>query len=466
MPPKLVPANDLPSGLVPAEDLPTGISSEEFTRQRQESATQEPAFRALSRAAIPTIAAGASFLPPVAALGLTGQAVLGAGATGLNQLLGLEEPSFGEIAKAGAFPLVAGGLVKMGKSAFKGIGEIIQPGAVREAGVEAIAGRIGQKETSLKRVFSAPASRAAFQAVRNQGPLVTDDVVNALDTTLDKIKKFDPATGSGMANPPTRAVAQIKNVRDKFAALRTADYGDVVEEVQSMKRSADALLAQARPDGNAARAILDARAKILDVLDDVSPAIKKANALYRREQSSQELVNAMRSSNPGDKVRKLFENDALVARSFSKEEVKDIYHIADAISNVASASPMGGFRQLLSAITEPIGQGLSSETGRYLLRQTMQPNKSGGVSPTVTSLATVAQFMRAYVAQGGLEREVEQKFEKTPEAKKEFQNKMKSPDVPIEKKIEESIKRADKLKEPTIPDFLQRHFDRQSSDNL
>ena len=357
------------------------MTGAEFTQQRQQSAIQEPAFKTLERATLPTIGAAAGLIPGV---GIPAQMAISGGATAVNQLLGLEPKSGKQVAIAAGMP-VAG---KLGTSAVKagvkGFGELFNPGVMREVGAEAIAKTVGQEPTSLARLFTAPASRAAFEAVKTQGPLPAQKIVSAINAAGAKL--------TGMSNPPRAAVTYLQNMSKKFQASPTADYGDVVEEIQLLKNNADK--AFNRGDVVTGRALNEMRAKVLNALDDISPAAKKANQFYRREQSSQELINAARSGNPGVQVRKLLENDSLVAGTFNKKETKEVLEIAEAISDVASASSTGIGRLWWSAITEPIGQALAHPVGRFFLRQTMRQGKIGPVG-----LSTAAQFMRAYMAQ-------------------------------------------------------------------
>ena len=411
--------------------IAAGGSGEEsqFTITRQKSATEEPAFKALERATGPTLAAIAALHPAVR----FGQAaILAGGAIAANQLLGLESDDPIEIAKALAIPYGARGIaiagrtaIAGGKSVFKGLSELINPGALKEAGVEAVAERLGQAPRSLERIFTTPKSQAAYKAVQQEGQITLKGVADAIQSAQTDLEN--------LANPPKAAINWLKNLGTKFNPVKvvqeeklssggildisgkpippriiqskitgtnTADYGNVVEEMQILKARANAAFRKA--DNATGIAFNEARAKILDKLDQISPAVKKANALYRKEQSTQDIINVVRGGNPGANIRKLFENDALVAGTFTPGEVKDIYKITDLISDVASSAPAGLGRQALSAITEPIGQALASDVGRYLLRKTLTPVPGITSTPMnrVVGLSAVAQFMRAYTAQG------------------------------------------------------------------
>ena len=388
----------------------SGMSGEEsqFTIARQKSATEEPAFKALERATGPTLAAIAGLHPAVR----FGQAaILAGGATAANQLLGLEGDDWTEIAKTLAIPYGARGVaiagrtaIAGGKSIFKGISELINPGALKEAGVEAVAERLGQTPRSLERIFKTPASKAAFDIVEKEGKVDISGIHGAIQSTIDKLK--------GLANPPKQVVTYLENLEKKYRLFpqgpgtqkvtTQAGYPDIVEEMQYIQaRAAGSAKSMAKDSLVTQRAFNEARSSVLEELDKISPAVKKANALYRREQSTQGLINVLRGGNPGANVRKLFENDSLIAGTFTPEEVKDIYKITDLISDVASSAPAGLGRQALSAITEPIGQALATDVGRYLLRKTLTPGPGITSTPMnrIVGLSAVAQFMRAYIAQ-------------------------------------------------------------------
>ena len=132
-------------------------------------------------------------------------------------------------------------------------------------------------------------------------------------------------------------------------------------------------------------------------MDKVSPALKQANQIYRKEQATQEMIGELRKGNPGNRIRTLFENDDLVAGAFSKAERNDIVEIADKLASIgAQGSPYSGVTaKIFNTVADTLGGALSDETGRFLMRQTFKH----GVTPQ--GIATVAQFWRAYEAQGG-----------------------------------------------------------------
>jgi hypothetical protein len=364
------------------QSVTSPLPGEDFTGFRQRLTMQDPQFQAAARATIPTLGAALGFVPGIGPLA---QAGIGAGATYLNQLAGNEPRSNMEILKSGAIPLAAAGAVTALKGAGRGLGAIVRPGAMREAGVEAAAQRVGAEVSSVDRIFSTPASKAAYDALQAQGPLTTDPINQVVSSAVNKL--------SSRANPPRAAVAYLQNLGKKYAPGGQADYADVVDELQSLRGTAEK--AFAKDDNVTGRALMDARAGILDQLDKVSPAAKEANAIYRREQAQQNILQTLRAPNPGVKIRNLFEQDKLAAGAFNQNEIKDIIDIADKITAVGSATPYGEAHRLVSAFAEPLSGMLTNRVGRWAMRNMMGPN--GQFTPA--GIATAVQYWRGYSAQ-------------------------------------------------------------------
>jgi hypothetical protein len=363
------------------------MTPEQFTQTRQQAATQEPAFQSLARATIPTLAAGASMIPGVGPLA---GAAINAGGTALNQAVGMEEKDLGQVALSGAIPLAASGLIGAGKSIARGAGKLFAPAAAKESGVEAIAKTAGAKPTSSARAYATPKSTAAFQEVSKQGPVPTKGINKAISDSFDDITK--------MSNPSDKAAEYLTNLSGKYSGKASASYDDLAKEMQALKSKADEAFSGG--DHLTGKALNDTRAKILTEMDNISPAIKKANALYRKEEATQAIVKAVRTGNSGDKIRNLFESNKLIKDTFSKAEFEDMAKIADEISNTATSS-VGWTNRAWNAISAPIAAAVTTKTGRYLLRQAMMP--TGKLTPT--GAAMVAQFMRAYQASGAEDKE-------------------------------------------------------------
>ena len=373
-----VPTEDLPDSLVPTTDLPTEAPVQDPVQARQQAAIQEPAFQGLARATIPTIAGVATMgvANPLAAGGLM------AGATRLNQLLRREQPDVGEVALAGAIPPAVSGAVKGGLTGAKILGQWLAPAATREAATEAAALRIGLPATTLERATQTPASEALFQATKQIGAIPTAAIKNTVDDAIQEV--------AGMANVNTRGIKYLSNLSRKFATKPVTDYSDVVRELQAMRGEAEAARGGLRPDLNRARALEQARWKIIDDLDNISPALKAANQQYRLEESGQELVKAMRAATPNVAVRQLLETNKLVSGAFDKTAKADILKIVDSITGISEGAPQGFLLKLI----EPLGNAMTNPTGRKFLRYVLtQPG-----AKTPARLAAALQFARAYRA--------------------------------------------------------------------
>ena len=366
------------------------MTMQDFTKAGQQSAIQEPTFQKLAGAVIPTAAAAASFHPAFAGpklVAMVAQSLLSGGATAVNQALGMEPYSLGEIAKSTGIPMIANKVVQIGKGLGRGIGALMGPSITREAGVEAAAQRVGAPATSIARQGADKASSAAFKIARQQGDVPLQQVNDVIVSEWDRL--------TGLANAPTRATKYLENLSNKYAGKQATTYEDLIDELQNMRMNSKKAFAQ--KDSVTGSALRDARSKIIDEMDKVSPALKQANQIYRKEQATQEMIGELRKGNPGNRIRTLFENDDLVAGAFSKAERNDIVEIADKLASIgAQGSPYSGVTaKIFNTVADTLGGALSDETGRFLMRQTFKH----GVTPQ--GIATVAQFWRAYEAQGG-----------------------------------------------------------------
>ena len=376
-------------------DLPSKITAQpeltdaEFTKVRQQSAIQEPAFQSLARATIPTIGTLASFLVPGSGLAATAaQSAISGGATAANQALGLEPKDLTQVGIAAAIPAIGNLAMRGIKGGGTALGKLFAPAAAKEAGIEAIAETAGSPATSAARIFTEPASRKAYAAVKAAGPVPTAGIVSVLDDTINQLDT--------LSNKPQAAIKYLKNMVKKYGAVgpgMTAEYDDVVKELQLLKANADNAMKGNKPT---ARALYEARQAILNQLDQISPAVKTANALYAKEQATQEIVNAVRTGNSGAKIRNLLENDPSIVRSLraTPKDVDEMVSLADEISNMATAS-IGITNRVFNAVSAPLGRALATPAGRALIRKTMQP--TGKLTPA--GIATIVQFMRAYSAQ-------------------------------------------------------------------
>ncbi len=363
------------------------LNDQAFTAERQRSAIDESqrGLAPLKRAVIPTAAAAASMIPGVGPLA---GATIQAGGTAINQLLGQEPYSATEIAKSAAMPLAAQGVVSAVKGGVKAAGKFVNPGATRTAGVEAGMEGMGAVPNTVDRAYAPKASGAAFQGVRATAEEVPTNLINrAVTTALNELPR---------ANAPKMAVRYLKELSNTLDAEGSLPYADIHKQINGMYRRAQDLLA--KNETEAGHALLNARSRIVDELDKVSPALKEANALYRREQSTEQIAKVLSNPRPDVKLGELLLNDPLVKGSFSVDDAKFIEKIAKQLATMGTqASPYSGVgARFLNLMATPLASAMGSKTGMYLLRQTF---KDGNITPQ--GLATVAQFMRAYQAQGG-----------------------------------------------------------------
>jgi hypothetical protein len=304
------------------------------------------------------------------AVGTTVHNVLG-NTPGLGGPAGIIPTAGAALADAGT-QLVTGpgaikGLINAAKAGTRGATALLAPDVLRRAGTEAVAEKMGAPATVLERAFTTPASKAAYTMAEKSGQVKnTDDLADVVQGAFFR--------HGDLANPSQKALDHLSNVEKKFrGATRGMPYSEVMREVQALKHKADDALRGATPDGDLANTLLEAREYLIESLDKVSPMYRQANRLYRQEQATIDVMNAVRAGTPGTSLDKFIENNRDVIKAFSPAAVKEISAIANRLNTVASSVPAGGYRQTFSALMEMIGaHGLiASETGRAIIRKAL-----------------------------------------------------------------------------------------------
>ena len=322
------------------------------------------------------------------------------------QKTGLAPESGGDIAAAGlTAPLTRGALGFPGilRGGGRGVANFVAPQTMREVGVE----------TLKRRGTKTPSASFFFAEARRQGPVPKAPIIDAIQTAINKEQ------GSLVSvSRPTVAILKDfqKNVWHSSAA--GVSYDDLIAATQRLRQQAEGHFKR----GNAptGMALLKARGQILDAMDEISPAIKKANEIYRREQSMLAITKEMRKTNPGNAIRNLFETDEMVAGSFFPKgmreqaleairkgewekvpELQKIIDMADRIGRAGTGITMGAFNRMLGAAFEPVGE-LSQEKGsKAFLRMLMANPRQPVISRTGAGAA--AQFGRGAFLRAGEE---------------------------------------------------------------
>jgi len=363
------------------------MSDAEFAKARQESAMQEPAFRNLSAATIPAIGAAASLLPA----GRIAQGTINAGATAWNQLAGQEPYSIAEIAKSGIIPMLAptivNGIVNGAKGLVKGIGEFVSPQLVRKTGIEAAMQNLGVTPNTIDRAYASKASTAAYAGVRATAQEVPTNLLNrAVTNAINDLPR---------ANPPAEAVAYLKNLSNTLDAEASLPYADIHKQINGMYARAKDLL-NTPGQSEAGMALMNARSKIIEHLDNASPILKQANDAYRKELAIEKVSTALSKPAPDVKLGTLLSQDPLTKDIIPFAQAKQLENIAEQIARLgATGSPYSGLGgRIVNFITKPVASLFTTDVGRSLLRRTFA---SGPLDST--KLAMLAQFGRAYMAQ-------------------------------------------------------------------
>jgi hypothetical protein len=309
---------------------------------------------------------------------------LGGGAAGVIPAAGAALADAGTQLFAG--PAVIRGATNTLKSLGQGAAQYVMPGAMREAGMEAVAGRLGQPVTSLERVLQTPASKAAYALAESQGPVKTLDMADTIEQAF--LKHAD------LSNPNQGALRYLSNLEKKLRGGQLA-YGDAMEEIQGLKARADSAFASRTPEAKTlGTTLMQAREMLLQEMDKVSPLYRSANRLMRQESATKDIMNAIRTGAQGVNLEKLLENSPDIAASFGPQATTDIMAITNKLNSVASTTPAGGFRQLISAMATPLTNMMASPVGRSVLRWTV-------TQPSDRIPRLLAMAVQTYKATGG-----------------------------------------------------------------
>src|SRR3990167_885135 len=421
------PASAVPKAAAAFNATEEEMTEKEFTQKRQKAAIKnyEQAKPTLRRAAALALPTAAGIVPAMMGAGPLAAGVIGAGGTAYNQLAGLEPNSPMQIFLAGAIPYAAQKGVNLFKEGYKALGKAAVPGVTRTAGVEAGIQKVGGIPNVINRANAPKASKAAYEIAEAQSPLPVDEITNTIESV---------ATKTGKAIPNRPAIRQlretIKNIKppveipevpaapnmaayvagkNKAAAqlvenLRKqpteVSYKEVMNEVNGLRAQAE--MAFNKRNSVSGTTLSKAASELLDKMDEISPAIKKANALYRREQSIEKISKVLSNPRPDVKLGELMLQDDLVRGIIPFKDQKFLENVARQIASIGTtASPYAGMGgRFLNLIATPLANAMSNPTGRFLMRQTFKDGKV-----TAPGLAVVAQFMRAYEASGADEQE-------------------------------------------------------------
>lgn len=262
-------------------------------------------------------------------------------------------------------------------------GELFRPGVIREAGAEVAAGKMGQPIASTTRALGEKASKKAYEEASQVAGKV--DVSSFIDDALKDV--------TSVSNPSPKVVRYLDNMKKKLSGSQ--DYTVLKRELDGLRNQAEGALRQGR---NAeGRAFYELRTQALDKMDDLSPSIKQANAIYRNEETAKSVLSVLRRPSAGTKMRELFENDSLIAHTFKDRPgtVDELYRIADKLGSIASESPMGLGNRILGAMNNLSEVVISDEKARAMLRWALDSTTKANLSSLPKKINQVGQLVRS-----------------------------------------------------------------------
>ena len=297
------------------------------------------------------------------AFGTTAQNVLGA-------VPGLGGPS-GVVPAAGATAanlygqfITGAALAKGLGMAGRGIGRLFKAPANKEAVIGELAKEsLGQPGNFGERVMQmGQEAKALFQAAEQAGPVPLQGIKRAVSSNLDKAE--------GMLKPSAELTGKtglLSSLSERLAVPQRASYGRLMEFEQELGRKARDLLKGANPDSNSAFLLNKTRSEILDAMDQVSPIIKQANARYKLDIVSRDVIEILRGANPGAKLRTALEADPIMANVLNIRTPKALDALvakADEIGKIAD--PLSRSQQVISW-AKTMGKGAAGYfVARYL----------------------------------------------------------------------------------------------------
>lgn len=319
-----------PMGHIPmgVEDIPQTPSPEQL---RAVGAVGLPTLGGIGGAALGTLLGGPGGT-------VIGESLGAGGGEALSQLLGFSEPSLGQIGLAAGAGPIARTTLGMAKGALRGLGSITMPQQFRLAGTELLEG-----------IFRGPESRRLFEIARKAGNVPTKTIVGSLD---DAIK-----AEASLSTPNQKALRLLGNLRQKLSATGANSYDDLINEAQRLNQEAGK--AFARGDNVAGSTISKAHKTILDEMDKINPAIKSANAAYRREQNIIKLSDLLSKGNPSAELRKLIRHDALFGEGFSQQELKTMTDLVDRLGRMPGQA-LGLGRAAVQGATETVAEAFAN----------------------------------------------------------------------------------------------------------
>lgn len=399
------------SQLSPAEKV-----GQEFERRKElgPSIGQQILRGGISAAAtLPALAMPGGIFPKLA-MEVLGPAI----AETAMQKTGLAPESGTDIMAAGLTPLATRGVFGLPgllRGATRGAMEFAAPQTMRETGVEMI------KTGGAK----SPSADFLFAEARRQGPVPKIPIIDAIQNAITKEE-------GSLVTPSRGTIAILKDFQQNVwhGPSTGISYDDLIDATQKLRQQAEGNFK--RGNNTTGVALLKARAQILDAMDDVSPAIKAANDVYRREESMKAITKEARKANPGTAVRNLFESDEMVAGSFFPSngrqaaleairkgewekvpELQKIIDMADRIGRAGTGTTMGAFNRMLMAGFETIAEPSQEPGAKAFLRMLMANPRQPIINRTAASAA--GQFGREFLRTGT-----------EPQSMQDFQDQIKA----------------------------------------
>ena len=316
MPPKLVPADDLPSNLVPADDLPDQPSDPLVQAVRGQGSVREalagPSGKILElpsraeqrispqtvlRGSIP-LAVGLATVPLTGGMSvpaaLAFEGLMQAGTEGFMQATGMNEPSAGQMVGAAVMP----GTMRAVGAGAKGTAKLIAPHlAGAGASLRKFAGKTTQ--TLVDALEPEIKSTALYSKLADMNPQVPlGPIREAADKVAGGKSLLRAKPGEAAAVDP---LSSVRSIADRLANLKgdpkhiTEAYGsDAVnfQEVWSTMKDLNALIGSAKANRGADyNALMQLKHGFWEALESITKtgtgsaykALKEANAAYRQE---------------------------------------------------------------------------------------------------------------------------------------------------------------------------------------
>jgi hypothetical protein len=373
--------------------------------------------------------AAAPFTGPLApAMPLIGGSAGSAVGEGINQALGITEPSMGQVALAGAAPAIGAGIMGLGRHALGIAAKMFGGRQVIASQAGAVAGKMFGPPTASEVLYNRVANS-------NNAPVATKNLTATLKDLLQEEKL-------NLQTPESKAI--VATLVDLSAAASTAGGNTVKQAAVAVRDLQHAASLAYKDKGRLGEVLTQVRNAVMDDVDDAAvPALREASKAFRKEMAVKDLEGIIHKAKPLDEWDKMVRTNKLFTKSFEPAEREQIRTMMTRLTQVAPSGSSGVMGRamttlagahlggaagaVLGAIPSDItAYALSTAGGRRFLQKLLVGNVWD--APKAAALAT---FVRGQMAEDA----------KSGEVAESVKALLKDKDAPFPEKVQAAVDR-------------------------